>query len=425
MLGRSDHLTYKGNLGKSRHGWLRLTPAYSVHLVGELLDQSARQGSIVLDPFCGTGTTALVCAERGIAADTTDINPFLSWLARVKTTSYSEDELHDFLRVAARVADGLRDRGARGARGDRALDLHLQETWTPALFQIEKWWDPATLAALGRAMACIHRLEKSEARSSVDLLKVAFCKTMIERANVSFGHQSMSFRKGHGKKSPQLSLIASPEEAALSAWESAVHGLVEGARSPVASSPRVILCDARDLTTALEPSRYDCIITSPPYPNRMSYIRELRPYMYWLGYLADGKAAGALDYKAIGGTWGSATSKVGKWRPEQAIEIPFDDFGEILRRIAEHSDLLSRYVHKYFYDMVAHATSLYEVIRPGGIAHYIVGNSKFYDVLLPVEQIFAAIFESAGFSGTTIRTIRKRSSKKELFEFVVSAKRAS
>ncbi len=83
-LRRRDDLTFKANLRDSRHGWIRLTPAYSVHLVAEILDAERPEGGLVLDPFCGTGTTALVCAERGIAAETTDINPFLIWLAQAK-----------------------------------------------------------------------------------------------------------------------------------------------------------------------------------------------------------------------------------------------------------------------------------------------------------------------------------------------------
>jgi len=39
------------------------------------------------------------------------------------------------------------------------------------------------------------------------------------------------------------------------------------------------------------------------------------------------------------------------------------------------------------------------------------------------DEIFAALFRAAGFSDPTIRTIRKRTSKKELFEFVVSARK--
>lgn len=78
---------------------------------------------------------------------------------------------------------------------------------------------------------------------------------------------------------------------------------------------------------------------------------------------------------------------------------------------------------KYFHDMVGHCESLFAVAAPGASIHYIVGNSKFYDVMLPVEGIYAAMFEASGFTEATVKTIRKRSSKKELFEYVVSARK--
>jgi hypothetical protein len=55
--------------------------------------------------------------------------------------------------------------------------------------------------------------------------------------------------------------------------------------------------------------------------------------------------------------------------------------------------------------------------------HYVVGNSKFFDVLVPVEQIFAEIFEQSGFRDASVTTLRKRTSKRELFEYLVSATR--
>jgi hypothetical protein len=73
--------------------------------------------------------------------------------------------------------------------------------------------------------------------------------------------------------------------------------------------------------------------------------------------------------------------------------------------------------------MVTHTRELYRVMRPGGTIHYIVGNSRFYDVMVPVEHIFAALFEAAGFIDADIRVVRKRTSKKELFEYLVSARK--
>src|SRR5215475_13794502 len=83
-----QRFTFRGNLASTRHGWLRLTPAYSVHLVRELLQGLGDAPGRVLDPFCGTGTTLLACAERGIDCTTVDLNPFLVWLARAKVARY-------------------------------------------------------------------------------------------------------------------------------------------------------------------------------------------------------------------------------------------------------------------------------------------------------------------------------------------------
>jgi hypothetical protein len=268
----------------------------------------------------------------------------------------------------------------------------------------------------------ISKLTKDLPTHSSDLLKIAFCRVAIDQAQVSFGHQSMSFKK----KEPiaNLNFECRPEETVAANWEHATASIANAASSPIRRQPRALFCDARELGNTLEPNHYSCVITSPPYPNRMSYIRELRPYLYWLGYLTDQREAGELDWKAIGGTWGCATSNVGKWKPPSKVEIPYAGFDGLLEGVAKHSRLLSRYIHKYFYDMVSHCFEMFRVVRPSGVVSYIVGNSKFYDVMLPVENIYAAMFEAAGFYDIKVGKIRKRTSKKELFEFVVSARKS-
>lgn len=44
--------------------------------------------------------------------------------------------------------------------------------------------------------------------------------------------------------------------------------------------------------------------------------------MYWLGFLESGEQAGNLDWKAIGGTWGSATSKLKDWEATNIMHRP-------------------------------------------------------------------------------------------------------
>jgi len=404
---RLDHLTYRGNSKDTRYGWLRLTPAFSVHLVADYIRRLPPNAK-VLDPFCGTGTTALVCAEEGVECETTDINPFLLWLAEGKCTIYLQGDVDQARYGADMVVHALRKRDDR-------------KRWIPALHQIEKWWEPVVLEQLAKARSVIVGQEEVIGSRAVTLLKLAFCRTMIDLAKVSFSHQSMSFKK----PGPTLLMdFRSDEiESVIAKWEQATRSILAAARTEISAKPQFIRCDARSLDSNLGLDSFDCVVTSPPYPNRMSYIRELRPYMYWLGYLSNGKDAGELDWEAIGGTWGCATSNLTKWKPRQETVVPYEKFASILSRISITSQLLSQYVNKYFCDMVLHVHSLFKVVKSGGLIHYIVGNSKFYDVLLPVQDIFASLFSSAGFVDTQIEVIRKRTSKKELFEYVVSARK--
>src|SRR5690606_3859232 len=99
--GRRELHTFRGNLKSTRHGWLRLTPAYSVRLVDGLLEDGC--AGPVLDPFCGTGTTLLSCSEHGIDGDSVDINPFLVWLARSKVARYSTAHVEEARRGLGRM----------------------------------------------------------------------------------------------------------------------------------------------------------------------------------------------------------------------------------------------------------------------------------------------------------------------------------
>jgi hypothetical protein len=387
------HLTFKANLELGRHGWLRLTPAYGVHLV-ERLASSLNEGDMVLDPFCGTGTTALVCAQRGIAAETVDVNPFLIWLTKAKCDTYTESDYE--------AAAGLLIHSAQGTH------------WTPPIHDIEKWWDTTVLQKLANIYRQIQDAPVGE--KSRNLLKASFCRLIVKTANVTFGHQSMSFKRNMAVVNGEISEFLDCE------FDAILKETIAGAMVSPKTTARALLGDSRSLDKLLPKSRYTAVITSPPYPNRMSYIRELRPYMYWLGFLKNGRQASELDWQAIGGTWGTATSNLTKWAPDATV--PHEGFYETIHAIKQGaSPILAPYVHKYFVDTVHHLRSLMPCMKRGGRLYYVVGNSKFYNTMLHTEKIYASIMRAEGFEDIEVENIRKRSSKKELFEFVVKAKK--
>jgi len=401
QLRQRAEYTYKFNARTGRHGWLRLTPAYSVKIVEELIAGRAKARRI-LDPFCGTGTTALCAAYHGHLGVTVDINPFLVWLAQAKTARYSPS-----------IIEATRDACAHAI--DLVADRLVEPVPAPAIFNIERWWNSETIVFLRLLRAAIEHVAQPDTDVR-NLLLIAFCRLLIEQSFADFNHQSLSFKSN---EEPALLFPVDRHEI----FANHVAFVLSSAAENPAGSASVVLADSREIRKVLS-GPFDLIITSPPYANRMSYIRELRPYMYWLGFLENGREAGELDWKAIGGTWGIATSRLADWeRPKTHFDSKrlMDALEAIAHADNKNGTLLSRYVAKYFDDMWTHFCELPDLLAAGAEVHYIVGNSTFYGILVPTETLYAEMLSELGFSHVECRPVRKRNSKKELIEFDVVA----
>lgn len=407
QVGQRAELTFKHNRFAGRHGWLRLTPAYSVKVVHDIL-RSADRARTILDPFSGTGTTALCAADLGHRSVAVEVNPFLVWLGRAKLARYEGS----LLRRAAALAEKVP--GFCSGPDAPAVD-------PPPLANLERWWSAEALSALRRLKAYLDGATQPGSPES-DLLRIAFCRTVIASSNAAFNHQSMSFKSGAGLA--QRSIFDAGHDT-FNRFSADVAVVLEGAARSPSGSATVVEGDSRRLGQ-LGGEEFDLLITSPPYPNRISYVRELRPYMYWLGFLREAREAGELDWLAIGGTWGIATSRLNDWKRDRGCFTPAA-LDAAIKAIAaaggKNSVLLSAYVAKYFEDIWQHIQSAAQVVRRNGEVHYIVGNVTFYGVVVSVEEIYAEMLRKLGFRGVAIHTLRKRNSNKNLFEFDVSATR--
>jgi hypothetical protein len=397
---RAD-LTFKFNQDLGRHGWLRLTPAYSVKIVESIMSKIDKHVRVI-DPFCGTATTPLCGAYHGHDVTALDINPFLVWLGDVKTNIYQESTFSDVLNTAKSL-----------------LDFSVSEDGNdvPPIYNINRWWNPEVLRFLSQLKKSIERFYPRRTPEK-DLLLIAFCRTLIKLSNAAFNHQSMSFKS---KRSNQLSLLEH-ETNFQNTFLAELAFILNTAKDNPPRRCTIILGDSKQVASKVD-GKFDLLVTSPPYPNRISYIRELRPYMYWLGYLNEAKQAGELDSITIGGTWGVATSRLSNWERSPDGFYP-EYFENLLAKIANRENrsgqILANYIAKYFEDIWTHLKSVVEILNSNARVHYIIGNSVFYDVLVPVERIYRDMFTELGFKEVQISTIRKRNSKKALFEFDVN-----
>lgn len=388
---------FKYNSSLGRHGWLRLTPAYSVRLVEEILAELDYTPRCVLEPFSGTGTTELVCANKGISSFALEINPFLVWLGNAKLDIYQRDKVEEFLSIA------------------NTLMQHIEEyvpTEFPPIYNIYRWWNLPQAEFLAKLKSAIKTVEDD---AVVQLLTVSFCRIVIELSNAAFNHVSTSFKDDN----ECFFSIDIAKEAFISVCEMVAKGAL---LQPRATS-KVLLHDSRSIPAECY-GAYDTVITSPPYPNRISYIRELRPYMYWLDYLETSDQASDLDWQAIGGTWGRATSLLGTWKSDHSLpQYVYDISEKISNADNKSAGLMANYVLKYFEDMQKHLSSVYAGLAAKGRVFYIIGNSNFYNITVPAEKIYVDMMTAIGFVDVEYHIVRKRNCNKQLYEFVVSGQK--
>lgn len=396
-INQNAQYTFKYNLSMGRHGWLRLTPAYSVRLVEEILSDLDYYPQCVMDPFSGTGTTELVCANKGISSVALEINPFLVWLGNVKLKVYSAEKIESFLNISHNII--------------LKIDS-FTPTALPPIYNVHRWWGAQQAEFLAKLKMAINSIKDAEVHQ---LLKITFCRMVIDLSNAAFNHVSTSF-----KDSDDLLFSV---ELAKKTYLAICKMVAHGANIQPLVSSEVLLHDARSIPSKYF-GTYDTIITSPPYPNRISYIRELRPYMYWMDYLETPDQASELDWKTIGGTWGKATSLLATWESNGSLpQYVYDIANNISIADNKSAGLMANYVLKYFEDIRTHLNAVYSGLMAKGKIFYIIGNSSFYGVAVPAERIYVDIMQEIGFIDVKYKIVRKRNCNKQLYEFLVSARK--
>ncbi len=181
------------------------------------------------------------------------------------------------------------------------------------------------------------------------------------------------------------------------------------------NSAKIYLGDSSKIETILTNEKIDRVITSPPYPNRFSYIHTTRPQLFFMDLVKDAKTATDIDIEAIGGTWGRATSMLDK-KPL----LPNREIDEILQvfinELQPKSLLMCNYAIKYFNLMHNHIKSLKPFLSKDFKGVYVVGNSRLSGVEIHTEIILSQIFKKEGYKVDNIMVFRKRGGKSKLFE---------
>jgi hypothetical protein len=406
---RVKAVTFQGKMGLAIHRWYRLTPSFSPELAFDIADHFGLGAEdLVLDPFSGVATVPLCMKYRGISACSIEINPYLFFVGKVKTRTYLnidsiESCMRGFLSVLQTALRRLpEESGAQGYLLENAAFI-------PRISFPERWWSPGNLMQL----VCLRQvLSNFEAETDHhDLLKMGVLGILVPVSNAKHNHVSLTFADEPAQMQDVFSLLKKK-------YKEMIEDLRDVA-SLSCADVTIYQGNSKEAASVLpEDTKVTAVITSPPYPNRFSYARETRPHLFFFDFIEDARAVGDLETRAIGGTWGKATSVLSEGVAPansliESLLVPYT------KDIHDEGHLMAHYVTKYFNDIYQHAGELDQVCRQRCRLAYVIGNSKFYGHPLPSDEILAAIFSHFGFRLNRIDRMRRRQSKAGLYESVV------
>ena len=373
-VGSRDFLTH----------WLHPYPAKMFHRIPRqilsALDQTKH--TVVLDPYCGSGTVLIEAALRGHRAVGVDVNPLARLLAEVKSTPLPPKSLQ---RSAERLLN-------------RAFQSNASPPRDPFL---DFWFKASVQMAIGRLRAAIENVRDLRYRrfflvtlssiirrcSLADPSIAPPVRLSDRRSSKANARYRRDLARARGMTAGTVFLRF---ESALEKNIDRVNQLnhcTDFGRVRVLSSP------AHAARTGLRRNSVDVILTSPPYCGAQKYVRSLRLELYWLGFAKDQIAA--VDRETLG------TERVSLRATLPQLLTGFDVHDRLIRKVwsanRTRAIMLSAYV-KYLNDFAAEA---HRLLRPGGCAFVTFGTSRIGGIDVDMARIFRQLATTRGLDYVT------------------------
>jgi len=324
-------------------------------------------GSLVLDPMSGSGTVVRVASEKGHRALGFDLDPLAVLMAKVWTTPIDVDELR---RTGNELARHARDQ----ARCAVSLPWIDGDQETRAF--VDYWFAKAQQADLRQLSAALCELVGPVG----DALRLALSRIIITKDHGASLARDVSHSRPHRVR---LDNDYSVANQFLRSTERLAQRLEEQ-RPP--GNVSVDVGDARRLS-AVETSSVDAVITSPPYLNAIDYLRGHRLALVWLGH-------------RLGDLRGLRSDFIGAER-RPGVDADLELARDLTASLASLDRLPPRdrqMIDRYVLDLHATVAELHRVLRPGGTAVLVVGNSCIRGVFVQNARAVVVIAERAGFN---------------------------
>jgi tRNA G10 N-methylase Trm11 len=346
----------------------------------------AGKKSVVLDPFCGSGTVALEASLAGCSPFVADANPMALLITQVKTTPYDPEQLREVARdICGRVK-------------------RLRIAPVIAIVNDHMWYS----AERKRRLEIILRAVREVATGSVEQFFLVCFSVLARRLSNADPNVSVPVRLNDKEALPDavrarikdrlawLEKVDPVEEfARICAWN--VQRVEEAnLTNPRRKQAQIAGHDARKLidpfaraNAPLSSGTIPLIVTSPPYGSAQKYIRATSLSLNWLG-MAEPRELKHLEAQSIG---------------REHVPIRANDFDTgklprrfetLLKRIEKANPTRAKITRVYFFEMAQTLKELARVTSVDGRIVLVVGNNAVTGEVVRNDSYFSEILQNSG-----------------------------
>lgn len=369
------------------HRWVPWIAGFSSSFVQDTLQSFLDGRATVLDPFAGVGTTLVEAMLLGYKAIGFEINPYAALACRVKVRAY-QISIERFRIEIERLQSFYQDRLTNG---------YKPQSVPPKGFRTRSaFYSPDVLHKVLIVQDFISTIVDPDFR---DLFRLAFASTMVRYSNYSY-EPSLGRRVSAGKSEILDFPVGRTVVAKLLDMAEDI-GWIQSNLPEEPQDAAVFNTSFFDYNAYLAPASVDLLITSPPYLNNYHYNRNTRPQLYWLGYAESPKDLKPLEQSNFGKFWQTVR---GKERVDLNFSLPDSDLKERLQTLRDSNpdkgvyggNGWANYAASYFNDSYLFSRAIKHLLKPGGSAVIVIGNSILQGIMIPTDRYFGQIAESVG-----------------------------
>ncbi len=359
--------------------WRNFKEAFAPELVARAIGESKVPVRRCLDPFGGSGTTALACQFLGVKPVTVEVNPFLADLIAAKLASYRLSSISSSLAMLLRAANRNRIDPVRyfAAAPGTFVEPGIQGRWI---------FDREVAARIASLVESVNHIPDTANRR---LLRVLLGGILAETSNVTISGKGRRYRQAWRLRHRRGA--AEVDELLCEAVEKAAGDIVRYANR-AERRYKVVRGDARLVAGNIAP--VDLAIFSPPYPNSFDYTDVYNLELWALGYL-DGRSANTRLRLSTLASHVQINRMFPKSPPgSRTLAKTLAALGSSERTLWNRN--IPAMVGGYFAEMLGIVRAVRGLLPPKGQIWMVVGDSRYSGVTVSVANILSELASQAG-----------------------------